>query len=48
MIDGRGGFVTRPAFNGKKVPENRYAISDRFRRQSQGGLQTRPYVDDST
>ena len=47
-VDCRGGFVTRPAFNGKGIPENRSALAVLFLSQSQGGLQTRPYVDDST
>ena len=45
---GRGGFITRPTFNGKEVPENRCALTDRFLHISQGGLQTRPYPDDNT
>ena len=39
----RGGFVTRPAFNGREMPENGCTIAGRGRRPNQGGLQTRPY-----
>ena len=47
-LAGRGGFITRPGFTGKEVPENGYAIADVFLHLSQGGLETRPYVDDDT
>ena len=42
---GRGGFVTRPAFNGQDRPVNRYAIVEPFLRPGQGGFETRPYPD---
>ncbi len=29
LVDGRGGFITRPTFNGKEIPGNGYAIADR-------------------
>ena len=42
-VAGRGGFVNRPVFNGKEMPENGCVLSDLSRCLSQGGLQTRPY-----
>ena len=48
LLAGRGGFIIRPTFNGKGIPENGCAITHILRGQSQGGLQTRPYVDDNT
>ena len=47
-LDGRGGFVTRPSFNGQEMPETGCAIVDTFLHQSQGGFVTRPYVYDET
>ena len=48
IVNCRGGFVTRPAFRGKEIPENGYVLADLFLHTSQGGLQTRPYLDDNT
>ena len=48
LLSGRGGFITRPTFNGKEIPENGRALAHILRHPSQGGLQTRPYVDGNT
>ena len=46
-VYGRGGFVTRPAFQGNDIPGNGSARSDPFLHPGEGGLQTRPYPDNN-
>ena len=46
-VDGRGGFVTRPAFKGNDISRNGSARSDPFLHPSKGGLQTRPYPNNT-
>ena len=47
-LAGRGGFITRPGFTGKDMSDTMAPLPKLFCRWGQGGLETRPYVDDDT